>query len=201
MEITEIYSLGVGGIAVFLILYRLLILTSYFLYICGRDFFLAHLVYARVYHRISRLRAISRYQLLFQLAYFFGTTVCNLVGVQSISQAGLRAARLALINLVALFFSGSHAFGAHLLGISLQAYRSIHSTVSLMVLAQSVIHTVIALRSIDFSLTHKTHLYGLLVRGLTSPRYFGTNTLGQGSTALLLLLGLPFIRRHLYELF
>lgn len=161
MEIIDIYSLVVEGIVITLLLIRTFSYVFSVLYTHSHYYLLTHLIYARLCGRISRLRTVFRYNFLLQSVYFCGTLVCNLVGVHNLPQAGFRAARVAVVNLVPLFFSGSHSFGAHLLGISLRTYQSIHSTVGLMVVIQGVVHAVISLKSTSFSFS-----YGPLVSDL-----------------------------------
>ncbi|KAE8397426.1 hypothetical protein BDV37DRAFT_276930 [Aspergillus pseudonomiae] len=89
-------------------------------------------------------RLPSPLHLLLTLAYLVGTGVCNLIGVQSLREAGSRAALLSLINLIPLFISGGYEFGARILSISLETYGAFHRTAAFVTVLEAAIHIVIA---------------------------------------------------------
>ncbi|KAK2809762.1 hypothetical protein FQN50_003607 [Emmonsiellopsis sp. PD_5] len=71
-----------------------------------------------------------------------------------------------------------------MLGLSLRSYGSLHLTIGLMALMQSLVHAVIATWGIGILLTDDVQLYGLLA-----------------GIMLLLLCMMPLLRRHQFELF
>ncbi|KKZ67222.1 hypothetical protein EMCG_07088 [[Emmonsia] crescens] len=133
---------------------------------------------------MPQVHTLPRYYLPVQVLYIGGTAVCNFLGVHTVTQAGSRAAQLAMSNLVPALYSSSHGFGSQLFGISLRSYESIHRTVGLMVLIQSLVHAVITIHASESSLTEGLRLHGLL-----------------GAIMLFILVALPLIRKYQYELF
>ncbi|KNG84829.1 hypothetical protein ANOM_009840 [Aspergillus nomiae NRRL 13137] len=107
-------------------------------------------------------RIPSLQRLVLTTAYLVGTGVCNFVGVQSLPEAGSRAARLSLINLMSLFFSGGNEFGARLLGVSLGTYGAFHRTVGFVTVIQATIHVVIIAKTRSISASDNLQFYGIL---------------------------------------
>jgi hypothetical protein len=105
----------------------------------------------------------SLQHLIVTTAYLVGTGVCNFVGIQSLPEAGSRAARLSLINLISLFISGGYEFGARLLGVSLGVYGAFHRTVGFVTVMQATIHVVITAKTRSISASDNLHFYGILV--------------------------------------
>jgi hypothetical protein len=101
--------------------------------------------------------------LLFIILYVAGTSVCNIFGVESLSGAGVRAAHLSLINLIPMYLSGGHEFGAFLLGVRLETYGTIHRTVGAMVVLQALIHVVIMVKTKAITASEGSHFYEILV--------------------------------------
>ena len=108
-------------------------------------------------------RIPSLQRLVLTTAYLVGTGVCNFVGVQSLPEAGSRAARLSLINLMSLFFSGGNEFSARLLGVSLGTYGAFHRTVGFVTVIQATIHVVIIAKTRSISASDNLQFYGILV--------------------------------------
>ncbi|KAB8265960.1 hypothetical protein BDV32DRAFT_134070 [Aspergillus pseudonomiae] len=123
-------------------------------------------------------------RLVLTTAYLVGTGVCNFVGVQSLPEAGSRAARLSLINLMSLFFSGGNEFGARLLGVSLGTYGAFHRTVGFVTVIQATIHVVIIANTRSISASDNLQFYGILAASM-----------------FLSLVILPLVRKRVYEVF
>jgi len=97
------------------------------------------------------------------MVYWLGTAACNIVGVSTTAQVG-RAGALATLHLIPLLFTDRKTFVADLLGISLQAYIRLHTSVGLMALLQTLIHTSIFLSRHTINLKEQLQFYGFLVR-------------------------------------
>ncbi|KAL3459618.1 hypothetical protein BJX64DRAFT_291124 [Aspergillus heterothallicus] len=149
-----------------------------------RHMLLTYFVYARVPVRFLGIDQLSPLRLILLVLFFAGTGVCNLIHVQTLSQASQRAAEISLVLLVPLFLSGSREFPARLLGVSLETYGFIHRTIGLMSVVQATVHVVLVSRNIRFDTSNPIHLNGLL-----------------GGCMLLSLLFLPMIKRRIYEAF
>ena len=65
--------------------------------------------------------------LLVRTIYFGINLICTVFRAKSVSETGMRAGALALINMVLLFFDLYLSFIADLCGISLKTYRFIHA--------------------------------------------------------------------------
>ncbi|KAL4745860.1 ferric reductase family protein [Aspergillus foveolatus] len=126
----------------------------------------------------------SPLHLLFIIFYVIGTLVCNVVGIQSLSDAGVRAAHLSLSSLVPMYLSGGYKFGAYLLGVSLRTYSAIHRTIGAMAVLQAIIHVVIAAITHKISTSNSSHVYGILTASI-----------------MLSLVLIPLVKKRVYELF
>ncbi|PGH19274.1 hypothetical protein AJ80_04027 [Polytolypa hystricis UAMH7299] len=189
MNVPEVYSIAVAGSIITLLVIRaiMFVLVACRLVAClllslsTKSSRFLFIYFPKLYHRVSRV--VSRYFLL-QILYFCGTAACNFIGVGSTAQAGSRAAQLAVVNLVPVLLASSHDFGARMLGISLRTYGSIHTTSSLMVFIQSLIHTATVIHRATFSPAEPQQFYGSL-----------------GGLTLLLLCVSLIIQRRYYEIF
>ncbi|KAJ5475415.1 hypothetical protein N7539_007702, partial [Penicillium diatomitis] len=109
---------------------------------------------------------------------------CNTFKTYDLEDAGQRAARLALVNLIPLFLGGSHDFAAHSLGFSLDVYSFLHRSFAVAALLEAVIHVAIVIRTTSTSLNIDMNVYGIVAASI-----------------LLSLFVLPFVRRRVYEIF
>lgn len=127
--------------------------------------------------RRSRLSSpISRWHALLLFMYWSGTAICNVVGVDTMTQASSRAGSLATLHLIPLLFTNRLSFAADLLGLSLQTYLSLYTSMGLMALVQSLIHTVIFFTHNPINLREDLQLYGFIVRSRISQRAFNIFT-------------------------
>ncbi|BAE61476.1 unnamed protein product [Aspergillus oryzae RIB40] len=146
--------------------------------------FLRYLVYPRTTFRLLQIDTLSPLGFVLLIFYFAGTAIFNFVGATTTAEKGVRAAHLALANLIPLYFSSGREFGAHILGISLEAYGIIHRTTGFMAALQAAIHVTIGYQNNAFNLSSPTGFNGLL-----------------GGCMLLSLLILPMVKRRVYEVF
>ncbi|THC89625.1 hypothetical protein EYZ11_010936 [Aspergillus tanneri] len=95
---------------------------------------------------LALLRWISRMgwsELVVQLLYWAGTLACNGVAVKDLSDAGSRAASLALLQFALLLGGSRLHLVADMLGVSLGMLVRIHKTAGWMAALQSGIHIAI----------------------------------------------------------
>lgn len=164
-----IYGVILGLAALLFVLYRLILCicsflsTSPFLSSRVRPFLLRHVIYARPYWHFLGLGCTSRTHLILMVLYFAGTGICNVVRVDSVQDAGKRAAKLSLINLFPMFLGGGYEFSARLLGVSLHSYGFLHRLFALVALLEALAHVIIVARSRLISWANEMQFYGLLV--------------------------------------
>ena len=163
MEPVKIYSLAAGG--VFALAFVYCVSSSISRWIQNRTLFyiLKYLIYPIFIRRTRLSGPFSRWRAILTIAYWIGTAACNLIGVKTIAQVGKRAGSLATLHLVPLLFASRASFAADLLGVSLQTFLSFHTTIGLMALVQSVVHTAIFFAHHTISFKEKIQFYGLLV--------------------------------------
>jgi len=170
-----IYGALLGLTAFSFLLYRLTLCTysflstSPFLSSHVRPFLLRHVIYARSYWRFLGFGCTSRIHLIFAVAYFACNCICNVVRVHSVQDAGNRAAKLSLINLIPMFLGGGYEFTARLLGVSLYSYGFIHRSFALVALFEALAHVIIVAQSRLISWANEVQFYGLLVSSLDFP--------------------------------
>ncbi|KAH8747833.1 hypothetical protein F5882DRAFT_265776, partial [Hyaloscypha sp. PMI_1271] len=102
-------------------------------------------------------------------------------------KVGLRAANLALINIMPLYLGPHLSFLADLLGISLKSFRIVHRSAGIISFVLVLLHILVVIaRGIGgFSLSVPENLYGA----------------GGSALPLLILLSIPTLRKPSYELF
>ncbi|BAE64514.1 unnamed protein product [Aspergillus oryzae RIB40] len=147
--------------------------------------------------RLLQIDTLSPLGFVLLIFYFAGTAIFNFVGATTTAEKGVRAAQLALANLIPLYFSSGREFGAHILGISLEAYGIIHRTTGFMAALQAAIHVTIGYQNNAFNLSSPTGFNGLLVgfKSHINAQWFS------GGCMLLSLLILPMVKRRVYEVF
>lgn len=127
-----------------------------------RRLFIGNLIY-RVSHQGFWSWLPSPFHLICAIIYLIWTGICNIWRVQSIHQAGSRAAYLALINLIPMFLSGGYEFGASLLGVTLETYGVMHRTIGFTAVIQASIHVVITAKTRQIITSDNTQFYGIVV--------------------------------------
>ncbi|KAF3394444.1 Ferric/cupric reductase transmembrane component 7 [Penicillium rolfsii] len=145
-----------------------------------------HVVLPHLFPRWYLWGPVTRLQALLYCVHIAGTLTCNIFGVSNLSVARSRAGSLAVFHLVPLALAPRLGMGAKLFGLSLGAYRNLHSSIGFMATFQSILHVILAVRMISFDLNNRHQRNGLIA------------TIALSSLTLMIL---PAIRRRLYELF
>ncbi|EED22508.1 conserved hypothetical protein [Talaromyces stipitatus ATCC 10500] len=159
IDISQAYSLTVGCIVIFLLTFRLSHTVFHYLY--PR---LKHLV-----HRLSLPRPRSRLsgvlpkdwsRIALLAIYLGGTVASNVIYVSTLAEASSRAAKLCLANVVPLMVC-SHEVGAHLFGVSLDLFHSVHRLLGTMAFLQGLAHGVYEVASAPVHVHDGTVVYGI----------------------------------------
>ena len=130
MEITQAYATAVGG--VFSIYFVIAILPYLMPFIEKVSPFASkHLIYSQFIRRHQLLGPWTLAGIFIQLAYIAVNVFCFSFRVSSISNTGLRAANLSLINIMLLFLGPHLSLLADLFGVSLGNYRLVHRSAGL----------------------------------------------------------------------
>lgn len=161
VDISEVYSLTIGCIVIFLLTFRL-----------------SHTVFDSLYprikhlvHRLSLPRSRSRLSDVLPRSwariglvaiYLSGTVASNVVHVSTLAEASSRAAKLCLANVVPLMVC-SHEVGAHLFGVSLDLFHGVHRLLGIMAILQGLAHGAYELASSPVDVRDSTVVYGLSV--------------------------------------
>ena len=158
------YAVVVGGIAsAFILLALMSSLAPFWAYI--RLQMTKHLVYPYILNRHALIGPWSAADVLLQVVYLTVNLFCISFRVANLSQAGLRAGTLSLINLCPLF-SGPHLdFVADLLGLSLKGYRRVHRSAAFVAFALAIFHVLVvaATKSSTFRV-ESLHPFVIIVR-------------------------------------
>jgi hypothetical protein len=150
MNLIQVYAVVMGGIFSVLLLlngwHRIARLGRYL-----SPPVLKHMVYRYVLHRHGLLGPWSRAGVLLQLIYIAGNITCFCLGASGVkpqasrlSEAGLRAGTLSVINLIPLFAGPYPDSLADLLGVTLSTVRQIHRSAGIMAVLLAVIHVTVA---------------------------------------------------------
>lgn len=168
MDVPQIYAITAGGILVSILLWRIIsLLLRRVIPLLSRfnikHFLLEHVFYPYLFQRLQIFRPITWAEICFQIIYWVGTLVCNLVGVHNAAEAGRRAAALSLANLIPLFLSHHLGLAATTAGLPLHTILRLHFTASVMAVGQALIHICIRLSKQPFSISRPIDIYGLVV--------------------------------------
>ena len=164
MNPVQIYSIAAGGILGLLLLFQASSIISTWIQKRTLFYVLKYIVYPVFLKRRSLVGPIGRWHILLMFLYWVGTAACNILGVASLPEAGLRAGSISVFHLIPLLLSDRLSLAADLLGLTPQSIRKCHTSVGLMAIVQGIIHVVIIFRnkSINFQ-EEPSHLYGLVV--------------------------------------
>lgn len=182
LTIPLVYAITVCGIFVALLLLRLIPIIVAFLlrrlipitkvlvHLIKRfpknhikSFLLRNIVYPFLYRRFPFLAPITRLRALGLVIYTSVTVYLNLKGVQTGTQASIRAGWLSVTNLIPLFVSGRVAMAANALGLSLREVFAVHTATGFMVVVQAITHVSLELRNSRLRLDKPVPFYGFLV--------------------------------------
>ncbi|XTI86691.1 hypothetical protein V2W45_1230915, partial [Cenococcum geophilum] len=72
--------------------------------------------------------------------YLLGNIIYNIFSVQSLSDAGLRAGTLAIINFMPFFLASPLSLVANIIGILLRSYAQLYGSVAIITIVQSIFH-------------------------------------------------------------
>ena len=164
METVWIYTICVGGIfaALFLFTFRscFLQLVKYVALWLSKI-----LTYPQILHRHSLFGPWTPAGLIIHIVYISANLYCLEFWKLTASKVGLRAANLALINIMPLFLGAHLSFLADRLGVSLKTFRMVHRSAGMMSFAFVLLHIlVVVARGVGaFSLNVPENLYGLVV--------------------------------------
>lgn len=190
MDLTQIYSFSLGGVAIFLFLYRLChaIMTCF---LPAVEHLVKSMTLPRPRGRAAWIRPKSWYRLSLFAVYLGTTLACNSIGVSTVAEASSRAAKICLANLILLLVCGQE-IGAYLSGVSLDLFRSIHRSLGVMAVLQALVHGFLQIASTSVDLHDTSTTYGVAVRFLdTSP----------GETDLQWIRHWSYLRHLYYHLF
>ena len=177
MDFDSFYALVLGSVFCILIFANTLPL----LLRCSRylsPLISKHMVYRYLLQRHRLFGPWSRAAVLLQLVYIAGNTVCAVfrvshgkIQLSTVSQAGLRAGTLSVINLVGLFAGPHLDFLADVFGVASRTLRHLHLSAGVMVVILALFHTLVAVgvrRSFD--LRQAQNLFAVIVS--VQPRTF-----------------------------
>jgi hypothetical protein len=125
-----------------------------------------HLFLRYFIHRHRYVSPITCATMLLLFCVTGAVTFMNVFRVNDLHSASRRAATIALINLPILFLASQLPFAAHLIGVSIVAYRSIHRWLSALIITEIIVHialTVTKMRITDIR-ENAPAFYGILVR-------------------------------------
>jgi hypothetical protein len=146
MDISQAYAIVVGGSFCLLLLINGLPLIARLVRYLS-PLVSKHLIYRYVLHRHRLLGPWSRAGVLVQLIYVAGNVCCFKFWDTTISQAGLRAGTLAMINLIPLFAVPHLGTLADLLGVTLSTFRQIHRSAGVMAVVLTIFHVLVMIAS------------------------------------------------------
>jgi hypothetical protein len=124
---------------------------------------LKHLVWPIIVPRQRFLPPISRFDAISQFCYWCATAAFNIVKTSTLSKAGLRAGSLAVFQIIPLMAGNRLSFTADLMGLSYRGIRYIHSSMGLMVVAQSTCHVVLMIKAHRLDLRDIRERFGIVV--------------------------------------
>lgn len=130
MENTQAYTISIGGFVLMALLIHLLLRSAD---VMNRMwlFLVKWLFYSNLIDRHKFLGPWPIGTVLAQVVYITVNIFCMVFRVSSISEAGLRAGRFTLINMIMLFVP-YFSFATDLFGTSLHAYKCVHRSSGIM---------------------------------------------------------------------
>jgi len=139
MEISSFYTLAAGGILVIIITICVISCFINFLSEPSTQFWLfKNFIYLRLYLFIS----VPRYKALLQAIYITRIILSNIIGVNTLKDASIRAARLLLANFILLFFSNHLGYTAYIIGVPLRSMVRFHGLIAIIAVIESIFYIV-----------------------------------------------------------
>ena len=143
MEITQWYAIALASAASSFLLLNLFAYLNRFR---GHISLLVskHLIFPYVLSRHALVGPWSAADVLLQMVYLTANIFCLSFRVTDMSQAGVRAGTLSLINMGPLFGGLHHDFLAGLFGFSLKTCQGVHRSAGFAAFAVAAFHVIIA---------------------------------------------------------
>jgi hypothetical protein len=163
IETPHAYAIATAGFFIALLLLRV---RSHFKAWIGfaHRMTLQHLVYPRLIRRHRFLGPWSRADVLAWMLFVAANTFCLAFGASSLGDAGRRAARLSLVNLIPAYGGPHLSFLADFFGVSLRIFRLIHRSAGMMALPLLAFHVATAMIThTPFPLRVAGNMWGLVV--------------------------------------
>lgn len=165
MDVTAKYALAAGGIFSLLLLMQLIPRLPK-LFKGVSTWVLKHLVFPYVLDRHRTVGPWTRAAVLVHLAYIAANVCCLGFRASSVSEAGLRAETLSLINMVPLFAGAHMSFLADTFGLSLNSVRRIHRSVGWMSFSLALFYgSTVVIAGAPFPLSQHQNLFLLIASG------------------------------------
>jgi len=98
-----------------------------------------------------------------QAIYIAKTILSNIIGVNTLKNASIQAARLSLANFIPLFFSNHLGYAAYIIGVPLRSIVRFYSSIAIITVIKSIFYIVTILITQLFSFKNLKNLYGILV--------------------------------------
>lgn len=166
--LSELYALGIGGVLVVLLSYRLAsVLWDYFprcpLFRLARISTLPYLV-----RRHRRIGPITTASTILWLSYIGVNMFFAIYRVQSLDDAAHGLALLASTNMIVLYLGSQLAFAADLVGVGVKRFGKIHRAVGSIVTVEAAGHVLIHISRHNVNTRDSMIFYGILVCGIWS---------------------------------
>ena len=198
MEISSFYILAAGGILVIIITIRIILSFINFLFKPSIQFqIFKNFIYLRLYLFIS----VPYYKALLQAIYIAETVLSNIIGVNTLKDASIQAARLLLVDFILLFFLNYLGYTAYIIRVPLQSIVYFYSLIAIIAVIESIFYIVTILIIKLFLFKNLKNIYSILISinnlyyNLANAFYF------QGAVTLALLILILLIKRYFYKVF
>jgi hypothetical protein len=165
MDVTARYALAAGGIFSLLLLTQLLpripeLFKGVSIWVSK------HVIFPYALKRHQRIGPWTRATVDVHLIYIAANVFCLGFQASSVSEAGLRAETLSLINAVPLFAGAHLSFLADTLGLSLDLVRRIHRSVGWMSFSLALFYvSTVVIAGASFPLSQPQNLFLLIASG------------------------------------
>lgn len=143
-DITHMYALVASSIfgALLLLNTRTYLRAAFAI---TQRFILRHLVFPSLIPRTRYWEPWTRADTLLQACYLTINVFCLVFNAATLEIAGLRAARLSLVNLAPTFAGPHVSFLADILGVSLTTCRRIHRSAGVMSMLLAAFHIIVTM--------------------------------------------------------
>lgn len=163
MDIIQGYAVAAGGAFSIVVLVHLL---PYILPVVKYVYFSIskHLTYRYVLSRHWILGPWTRRGVIVQLVYIAVNIFCASFRASTITDVGLRAGTLAVVNMIPLFAAPHLAFAADWIEMSLRTIRIVHRSAGFMTFFLGLLHVIVAAASnVSLRLEVSRDLFAVIV--------------------------------------